>query len=85
MIQFENERDMATIDERIEALTPSVELLAHHSLENDKRHHARFEQIASTLESLLSWPKITSAVSNGWRKAMLPDATQRSGCQTPGT
>jgi hypothetical protein len=44
---------MASIDERIEALTQSVELLAHHSLENDKRHYERFEQIASTIESLL--------------------------------
>jgi hypothetical protein len=45
---------MATIDERIEALTQSVELLAHQSMENDRRSHQRFEQIASTLESLLN-------------------------------
>jgi hypothetical protein len=44
---------MATIDERIEALTHSVEVLAHHSIEKDRRDHERFEQIASTLENVL--------------------------------
>lgn len=51
---------MADIDEKLErlaerheALTQTMELLARQSLENDSRYHQRFEQIASTLESLL--------------------------------
>ena len=44
---------MAMIDERIEALTQSVELLARQSIENDRRSYERFEQVASTPESLL--------------------------------
>jgi hypothetical protein len=44
---------MAAIDERIEALTQSVDLLAHQSMKNDRRSHQRFEQIASPLENLL--------------------------------
>ncbi len=42
------------IDERIEALTQSVELLSHMHQDNEKRYTRMFEQLASTNQQLAS-------------------------------
>jgi hypothetical protein len=43
-----------TIDERIEALTQSVDLLAHMHQDKEKRYNLMFERLASMNERLIS-------------------------------